>query len=607
MKQLVQILTLTLLLTIISVTIPINSTFAQGELACERDVVTQADDWLSKLAEKFYGDPLGFQAIVEATNAKAATDNSYTAIANPDIVEAGWKLCVPSKADAEAILGNAPQPGGTLKLALVANVRTMNPTATRSLIHNLAWAHFYEPLLKPGGGPFNDRGGFEPLLAESWEVADDGLSITFNLRQGVTFHDGTPFNAEAAKFNFEYRMNPDNSAVTRADFAKVARIEAADENTLVIHFTSPDPSFLSAIAYTNNAMISPSAIQELGEDLGLQAVGTGPFVLQQFEPEGETIGLRNENYWNPQYPYLDQVVIVGIPESSTRTLALESGEVDVVANVLWSDVPSLREKGFQFEIAPPGLSTSLVMNPNQPPLDEIAVRKAIALGVDREAVLEAAFNGEGLPNKTGVLPQSWGYCEEAADMAYAYNPEQAVTLLEEGGWIDSDGDGVREKNGQKLAFQFIIPPWDADPILGEIVQAQLSEIGIDAQASTAEAQVLFAKLADGDYGMSHWGLLPRSLDPHEIFQNFHSESGENRFQYRNAEMDAMIEQAVALTDQAARAEIYCDIQKKIIEDVATAWMIHESYYAFGYPPSIKGITQAYYRIYDPRLIWKSAE
>jgi peptide/nickel transport system substrate-binding protein len=498
-----------------------------------------------------------------------------------------------------------PQYGGGLKVVAGSGFRTLNPLKTSSITHNSGFALFYEPLVKPKE-ILGASSEFAPLLAESWEVADDGLSITFNLQEGVAFHDGTPFNAEAVKFNFEYRMNPDNAAVTVADFALVESIEVVDDLTVKVNFSAVDPTFLGKIGYPNNAMISPKALEELGEDLGVNPVGTGPFVLGEFTPGECVVGLRNDDYWNPKYPYLDQIQFCGVPESSARTLALESGEADVVFVVLWSDADFLREKGIELVASPPGLSTSLIQNNNKPPTDELAVRKAIAHAVDFDAILKAAFNGQGLVNRTGLLPHSWGYCQEAEDMAPKYDPELAAQILEEAGWVDTDGDAVRDRDGEPLTIYFIVPPWDADPLIGEIVIGQLARVGIHTTTETVEAQTLFAKLLEGDYGMSHWGLMPRTLDPHEIYHFFHSEDTGNRFQYANPEVDALIEEAVQTADQNVRAELYCEIQKKLIEDMATVWAFHEAYYVFGYDPDVvHDLKQAYYRVIEPLTVWVS--
>lgn len=540
---------------------------------------------------------LGLVLVVVTACAPAATP---TATPQPTVPPEKPTATPVSATPAEEI-----ERGGTLSLVVTTQLRTLSPLKTTSITHNMGFNIFYEPLLKPKELLRGE--GFAPVLAKSWEVAEDRLSITFHLREGVTFHDGTPFNAEAVKYNFEYRMDPDNAAVTMTDFDRVKSIEVVDDYTVVVHLSAPDPAFLGVIGYPNDAMISPKAIEKYGDELGLHPVGTGPFVLEKYEPGGELIAVRNENYWDPTYPYLDRIEVTGILESAVRMMALESGDVDVVNIVLWNDAPELKEEGILFSIAPPGLSTSLIQNNKKAPTDELAVRKAIAYAVDREAILEVAYNGIGLPNLTGLNPKSWGYCQEAADMAYTYNPEKAKSVLDEAGWVDSDGDGIRDRDGEPLVIDFIVPPWDADPLLGEIVMEQLRDIGIDCKAETTETQVLFSRLLEGDYSMSHWGEMPRTLDPHESFHNFHSESPGNRFQYENPEVDAMLEKAASLLDREERAKIYCDIQKKLLEDVATVWCIHEAYYAFGYRANVHGFTQPYYRVPDFRLIWKSSE
>jgi peptide/nickel transport system substrate-binding protein len=543
----------------------------------------------------------------DETEAEQPDDDDDTAeVEDEDEDEDEDEEVVDSEDDEDEVTdSDEPRYGGTIHAAMHGDVRTLNPTATRSGIHSHAWLNFYEPLMRPEGEPLASP-DFEPLLAESWDVADDGSSITFNIRQDVKFHDGTDLDAEAVKFNFEWRMDPDTGAVSMGEFSLVESMEVSDDHTLVINFTNADPMFLSAMN-PNNAIVSPAAIEEYGEDLGLNAVGTGPFVLESFEPAGQVVGVRNEDYWNPQYPYVDRVIIEGIPENTTRMLALEAGEINVAANVLWEDADEIAALGFEFSLTPPSLATAILMNPNVSPFDEMAVREAVAYGIDRDTIREVIFGDLSLPNDTGLLPQSWGYCDEAAEAARDFDPDRARQLLDDAGWELNEATGVRERDGEQLSFEFPVLAAGYDPLFGEIVQGQLQELGMDAQLNITEISVLYSQLDEGDYALSYIGYVPNSLDPDEILRHFHSEAGSNRFQYSNPEVDALIDEALVTTDQDERAEMYCQIQTILNEEVAAVWMFHVEYYGFGFSPSVNGVEQAFWNVLDPRRFWIAEE
>lgn len=477
------------------------------------------------------------------------------------------------------------------------NVDTLDPNVTTYSSVGVIMTQVFDPLVLQ-----NPLGTFYPGLATSWEINDDSTEYVFTLKEGVTFHDGTPFNAEAVKFTFDRIADPDTaSQLAISLLGPYESSTVVDEYTLQVNFSSPYAPFLNSLSTPYLAPTSPTAVEELGDEYGLSmVVGTGPFKLESYTPDSEVVLTRNEDYtWGAEDVYgmtgpanFSTVRFVIIQEPATRLAALESGEVDFIDDVPELDVARLTEDpNITIEqIEQPGHGYSLMMNFEQAPTDELAVRQAIAMAIDKQSLIDVVFNGFGTPGCSALTKVMFGY--DAATCDYLpYDPDQSMAILEEAGWVDTDGDGIRERDGEPLAIQHW---YRADsPLnnsLATFLQADLAAVGIDMQLNGASQSGYFDAVRAGEHNTQGW--WDTWTDPDGLRVLFHSsnaDGGTNRNRYRSEEMDALLDEAAGISDPAARAEVYAEIQKLAADDAVMVYL-NDPYLLYGYASSLEGIT-----------------
>jgi peptide/nickel transport system substrate-binding protein len=401
---------------------------------------------------------------------------------------------------------------------------------------------------------------FQAELAESWEIPDN-ITYIFYLRKGVRFHDGTEFNAEAVKWNFE-RMLSDYSQV-RTLFDVIDTIELIDDYTVKIKLKHPYAPFLDLVA-SNALMVSPAAVEKMGNE-GFQKhpVGTGPFVFETLDRQkGELVFVKNENYWRESRPYLDKIIIREIPDDQTRLFALQTGDIDYDNNVLTSNMDELRKTGNIKFVSILGKSNTidfLTFNCQEEPFNNKKVRQAVSYALDQETIAQFIGHTELI---YGPLPDtSWGSNPDKP--VRKYDPEKARKLMIEAGY----------ENG----FSVKLKTWSNDPKrddLALIVKEMLAEININVEIEVLETGTLFQQLMQNDFAFAsmHWGG-GGSLDPNGNLQLlFDSRSMYNWISnYRNIEVDTLLQQALEITDRSERQKLYWKAEELIIEDQPMIW------------------------------------
>ena len=288
--------------------------------------------------------------------------------------------------------------GGTLVRAMTSEPGPIDPQGPPNSGSSLVLPYLFDTLVVRDAD-----GNVSPLLAENWEVADDGLSITFTLRDGVVFHDGTPLNAQAVQFTFERFVESGQASPIYSTVTQIAGVETVDDLTVRFTFDAPAANFWSTISMPYAGIISPQSAAELGEDGSGNLVGSGPFVLEEWKT-GQSLTLaRNPDYsWGPSIvanqgpPYLDKLVYKVIPDASTQLAAIQSGEV----NVLFINEPSHREQLEQdtsVELQEAVLSDLVYLgfNCQKPPFDEVLVRQALSHAINKAEIVDLALGGIG--------------------------------------------------------------------------------------------------------------------------------------------------------------------------------------------------------------------
>ena len=367
-------------------------------------------------------------------------------------------------------------PGGTAVVVCAANPASWDFTKTTWPTFE-ALCFMYDRLLTR-----NDEEELQPALVTAWEVSEDGLEYSLTLREGVTFHDGTPFNAEAVKFNIERHLAIPDSA-NYADYEAVERIDVVDDLhvNIILREVRPDFAYLG-LSQWGAAQVSPTAYEELGERYSEAPVGTGPFMFDSYVPGSLIRYVRNENYWGGA-PLLDAVEVKIIPEPSVQLVEIEAGTADAVIVTDPQNVARLEDAGLTVVSVITADTVFISFNVSQPPTNELAVRKAIAHAIDRDTIIESVLLGYAEKSRGGVTTTSPFY-DESVPMV-EYDPEEAGRILDEAGWV-MGADGVRERDGEKLTLNQISTDFENWGLFNQIIQEQLQAIGINCEISTLE-------------------------------------------------------------------------------------------------------------------------
>jgi peptide/nickel transport system substrate-binding protein len=411
---------------------------------------------------------------------------------------------------------------------------------------------------------------YQPGLAESWEVAPDGMSITFRLRQGVGFHDGTAFDAEAVKFNLDRIADPaTQAAVASTLLGPYDHSEVVDDHTVTAFYRAPYAPGLDSFSLGFFAMVSPAAVQQYGEDFARNVVGTGPFMWSEYRRDDSIGMVRNPDYaWaspifsNRGAPYLDKITYRLVPDHSTRAGMIRSDQVDILEGVPEVQVAAFESEGFTVVSTPaPGFPGAALINTAKFPTDDVEVRRAINFGTDRAAIARAVWF-DVWPVANGPLTRaSWAY-DPAVETYYPYDPERAKQTLEAAGWLPGD-DGIRIKDGQRLELSLIyaVGTW----VWTELFQAQMKDIGIDVQILQMEPLASGQASAQGEANISP--TLFSGSDPSIIGLVFHSRmiGMFNWTFYNDPNLDAMLDEAITVMDREQRKTLYGDIQKQIMD------------------------------------------
>ena len=446
--------------------------------------------------------------------------------------------------------GDAPDPaaksGGTLRVGLQAD-----PTAFDPHLSNLTAAfHIIEHVYN---GLLGVNAALEPIpeLAESWEVSDDGLTYTFHLRDGVTFHNGRAFTSDDVKYTFERITDPATASPRAEDFAGVTSIETPDDLTAVFTLGAPDASFISKIVASGSKIVAKEVVEENG-NLENVLVGTGPFTFVDYVPNSSVSLQKYDGFWLEGRPYVDAIEFQIVPESTSRTAALVSNTVDFIEYAPVQDLPTF-EADSSIEIA--GDQNTNIryasLNISREPFDKLEVRQAIAKVIDRQAIIDASVFGYGTATATVFPPTFWaGLDAEIPEV----DIEGAKALLESVGL----GDG----------FSTTLHSWAAYPFLSNaaiVIQEQLKQIGIEAELDLQENAIYIENYFAGNYDISVTGTSGY-VDPNDVISDYF-DSNNNAIGYVNERVDELIADGLAVTDLEQRAEIYREIQSIVLEDL----------------------------------------
>jgi peptide/nickel transport system substrate-binding protein len=393
----------------------------------------------------------------------------------------------PTQASTAPAGAQAPAQGGSLVIGLATEPVSLDPAAGLYIAEQFLLMNIYDPLIW-----VDPDLNLKPGLATAWESNDEGTQFTLKLRQDVKFHDGTPFNAAAVKQSFDrdaVAQNP--AAVAPTLLTDYVGTTVVDDYTVTVEFSAPKATFFEDLSRIWMVVPSPAAVEEYGADFGQHPVGTGPFVFSEWAPQDHITLKRNPDYnWGPEFAshqgpaLLDEVTFRFLPEAVTRLNAYQSGEAQVVEEPAYQEAATLAEDPANtiLRFTAPGMPSHMMINTGNAPTDDIQVRQALIYAVNQEELVQTAFFGMQTPVHSVISPTTWGYDEQAASL-YRFDLDKANQLLEEAGWVDSDGDGIREKDGQKLHIEYPALPAYEEAYM-ELLAAYLTKAGFEVISHT---------------------------------------------------------------------------------------------------------------------------
>jgi peptide/nickel transport system substrate-binding protein len=437
----------------------------------------------------------------------------------------------------------------------------------------------------------DDKGEAKPKLALSWTPSADYKTWTFKLRPGVKFHDGTPFNAEAAKANFDRQKDPANKCRCAFYISGTHDVQAPDELTLVYNLNDPAvnlPALLS-IPSSNNAIQSPTAWKAKGDDYNRNPVGTGPFILKSWTAGDRMVLEKNPDYWNKGHPHLDRIVLKPLPDAQSRFASLQSGEADII----WDDEadadnlqraqkdPKLTVHSYA------GSGASVVaINTKVAPFDDVRVRQALVMAIDRKKMSQALTNGLARPATNPYGDGSWVKCKD--DGALPYDVEKAKALLKD--------------YGKPVDFKMVFTATPRGRNAGQIFQQFWKQVGANMELDQIDQATFVPRAFMRQFQVIGWRIIDLADPDVQMYANFHTGSPVNLASYSNPELDALLERARSTADPAKRTEDYCAISRLINQQATWFWTFQNTYYAIS-SAKLKGLPKIYSGVIDVSDVW----
>lgn len=446
----------------------------------------------------------------------------------------------------------ASKAGGTLIVARKADANNLDPHFISNIPSaNYIYGKVYESLI------LRDKNGeYKGALATEWKQLDD-LTWEFKLREGVTFHDGTPFTAEAVKKTFERILDPKVGSPRASNFSMIKEIKAVDDKTVQLVLDFPFAPLISILASSEGSILSPKAISEHADTLSKQPVGTGPFKFEAWIPGQEMTLAKNDGYWGEK-PKVDKVVYKVVPEDTTRIAMVEAGEAHIGDQLPVTEVERAQTSPDMTMVRAEGLGVDYIgFNVLKKPFDDVRVRQAVAHAVEKEAIVKGVYNNVGNMAVSAMSPKVIGYNPNLKD--YTYDVNAAKALLSEAGFPSG--------------FKTTIVTDDRKERMNvaEVIQSQLKGIGIEVEVKVMEygAYLEYTDKGEHDMFIGGWGNATGDGDYNQ-YNVFHSsskgDSGNLAF-YDNPEVDKLIEEGRREKDPQKRNVIYAKLQEIELKEV----------------------------------------
>lgn len=459
--------------------------------------------------------------------------------------------------------------GGKLVFAARQDIDTLDPHITNRAATRKILIQFTDTLtvINPKDGKV------QPGLAESWAVSRDGKSYTFRLRKGVKFHDGTPFDAAAVKATFDRIQEPLGApGVARAFLGPYEGADVIDASTVRVRFKQPYAPFLRMAGLSPLAPLSPTAVKKMGQDFSRRPIGTGPFMVKEWVSKSHVTLVRNPDYhWAPataahQGPaYLEEITWRFVPEATTRTAILQTGEANISEDLSYADVAAF-ERNPDVRIlrgVPAGTPWSLFPNVQKFPTNDPAVRRALHHAIRKDAVVRVVFHGQSRPAASLLQPPTPGFAPLANEL-FPHDAARAKKVLDDAGWKPGP-DGIRVKDGKRLELLWIFGTNNGYEEMAPLIQAMAREVGMDIQLREQPRVQMYEAVRKSEHniGELNWWFP----DPSILTTNFHTSRlhAFNPARLSDPEIDKLLDQAAGMVDEGQRMALYKKIQRTLLE------------------------------------------
>jgi peptide/nickel transport system substrate-binding protein len=474
-----------------------------------------------------------------------------------------------------------PHGGDTLNLRLSEDPETLYNVKTISLTADGVMGNFLLDRLIY----FDREGKPQGWLAESWTVSPDQKEVTFKLRQGIKFTDGTDFNADAVKFHFDSIMDPANASPVLPYIGKLKSVTVVDPYTVKFTFDEPYAPFFVNMSYSYGGINSPTAVKKWGAEYGRHPVGTGPYMLQEWIPGSQITLVKNPDYKqfrtdavNKGAPLADKIVLTVIPEEGTAQAALQTGEIIEAGLEADTVAGFVGDPNYNVVINKNTTNlTFLEFNQKKAPFDDPKFRQAISYAIDCDAAVASAWGGYAWPAHNLLAVGIPGYDKSVSDkLGTKYDPDKAKQIFADLGWKPG-ANGILVKDGKPA--KFLITSYSGFATINrilEVIQANLKDVGIDAQIQTSDWGAFYPSLLKDDWDMDlmrwTWG------DAGVLSDLFHS-PGHREKLASNPTIDGLLDKVNTTLDPDQRATFISQVQQALLEDtmavpILTNWDIY---------------------------------
>jgi 4-phytase/acid phosphatase/peptide/nickel transport system substrate-binding protein len=437
----------------------------------------------------------------------------------------------------------------------------------------------------------DDKGEPQPKLALSWTHSDDYKTWTFKLRPDVKFHDGTPFNAQAVKENFDRRKDPANKCRCAFYIAYIHDVQVSDDLTVVYHLNDPSVTLPArwSIPSSNAVMQSPTAWKTQGDDNNRHPIGTGPYILKSWTAGDRMVLEKNPDYWNKGHPYLDRIILKPLPDAQSRFASLQSGEADIV----WDD--EYDADNIQKAQKDPKLTVHAytgsgaqvyAFNTKVEAFEDVRVRQALVMAIDRKKMSQAITNGLARPASNPYGDGSWVKCKD--DGALPYDVEKATALIKD--------------YGKPVDFKMILPATPRDRAIGQVFQQFWKQVGANMEIEQVDQAQIPPRAFMRQFQWTPWRIIDFPDPDAQMFANFHTGSPVALANYSDPELDRLLEHARSTGDVDKRIEDYCAISRIINKEAIWFWTFQNTYYAIS-GSRLKGLPKLQFGVIDVSNVW----